>query len=119
MKTETGDRTLKAINQYSGTQQYHNIMNTQVTDGIIYVCENGYSRVITDAVVILRMHKKVKGQEFVSVDLKVNEKNKTAKVVYSDGNNNILYTQKYDYTDAKTEFKMFYTNGVLMLAGEY
>jgi hypothetical protein len=36
-----------------------------------------------------------------------------------DGNGNMLYTQDYDYTDAKRELKLYYTDGVILLPGEY
>jgi hypothetical protein len=79
---------------------------------------NGYSWLVTDACVILNGHKKVRNEEFVAVKLQL-PGDGTNKVVYDDGNGNVLYTQKYELTNAKMEFTMYYTDGVLMLSGEY
>ena len=40
-------------------------------------------------------------------------------MVVNEGNDKRLYTQEYDYTDAKQELTLFFTDGVLMLSGEY
>lgn len=37
----------------------------------------------------------------------------------TDGNDNVLYRQNYDYTDAKRDLTLFYADNVLMLSGEY
>lgn len=109
------DLQLKELELHSGTSAYHNIMGIDVTDGVIYTMKNGYSWFITDAISILRL--KLKGQEFVSVKLKVN--NEEAVVIYDDGNGNVLHKQEYKYTDAKKDVTLFYTNDVLMLSNEY
>lgn len=109
---------LKELDMFTGTEQYHNIdfmRRIKGTDGIAYVMEKGYSWVVTDALIILNM--KLRDQEFVVIELEI--KDKTADIIYSDGNGNQLYKQHYKYTDAKTNFKMYYTNDVLMLASEY
>ena len=116
-ETKTDDLNLTDLGHYHGTEQYHNVMGTQVTDGIAYVMSNGYSWVITDAVAVLRYEKKVAAEEFVCVILKVTKN--TAVITYEDGNGEVLFKQEYNYTDAKRDLKLFYTNKVLMLAGEY
>ena len=80
--------------------------------------ENKYSWVVTDACVLLKLNKKLKTQEFVSVKLKVLP-DKKAVITYGDGNNKILFKQEYNYTDALVDLTLFYTNNVLMLASEY
>ena len=110
------DLELKQINQYYGTENYYNVMGVNATDGIAYIMENGYSWVVTDAVVICKM--KLKNEPFISIKLKLKEDNK-AEIVYTDGNDKILYTQKYDYTNVKKELNIFVTDNVIMLSGEY
>lgn len=117
MAGEKDDLELKKLGNFYGTTQYHNIMGNNCTDGIAYVFENGYGWVVTDALVILRMKEEVKKEEFVAVKLKVDDGK--AKITYEDGNENVLYEQKYDFTDAKKDLTLFYTNGVLMLCSEY
>ena len=90
------DLTLSRLTQYSGTEKYTNVLGHNVTDGIVYVMENGYSWIVTD---------------FLSLVM--------PNCPINDGNEKVLYTQKYEYTDAKKEFLMYYIDGVLLLSGEY
>lgn len=113
------DLELKEIGNFTGTEAYQKIwMGVIGTDGIAYVMRNGYSWAVTDACVILKREPKVMSEEFVVVKLRLLP-DKKAEIVYDDGNGNILYTQKYEYTTAKRELRMYYTDGVLMLSGEY
>lgn len=108
---------LPELNSFSGSSKYFNVMNVKVTEGVKYLMLNGYSWLVTDAIVILRMKPKVTREEFVVIQLKL--KDGEGIVKYGDGNGNSLFSQKYLYTDAQTEVKLFYTDGVLMLSGEY
>jgi hypothetical protein len=112
------DKNLTQIDQFYGTTQYYNVMGTRVTDGVKYLMDNGYSWSVTDAVGVLQAEPKVMGEEFVSIKLK---RNATGGCVirYEDGNEKLLYQQKYDYTDAKVDVQMFYENGVLLLPSEH
>ena len=63
---------------------------------------------------------KIKQEEFLVIKLNVDLNTHQAILRITDGNKRVLYTQNYEYTDAKTgELTLFYTNGVLMYAGEY
>jgi hypothetical protein len=63
------------------------------------------------------MHPKLRGQQFVTIALSLDAD--SATVSYTDGNDKVLYRQSYEVTDARKEFTMYYTGGVLMLAQEY
>lgn len=108
---------LPDLDQFTGTEQYHNVMGVQVTDGVAYVMQSGYSWAVTDAITLLKMLPKLRGQEFVAIKLKLHEKGAT--ITYDDGNGKILHKQMYEWTNARKEFTMFYTGGVLLLSGEY
>ena len=112
------DRMLTNLDQFYGTTQYYNVMGANVTDGVKYVMDNGYSWFVTDAIVAMRMLPELKREEFLVVELKLPGSNK-AQMVISDGNENVLYTQDYGYTDAKRELKLYYTNNVVLLPSEY
>ena len=112
------DLELKEIRQYHGTAQYWDVMGANVTDGVKYVMDNGYAWVITDAVAILRMVKKVANQPFVVIQSKL-EKDDAVSISYSDGNGNELYKQNYSWSNAKAEIKLYYSDKVLMLTGEW
>lgn len=115
MAEKSEARDLPGLEQFYGTEQYHNVMGVNVTDGIMYIMENGYSWFVTDMLVILKM--KLKDAEFCSVKLKLSDGG--AKAIIDDGNDNVLYTQDYELTDAERELTLFFTDGVLMLSGEY
>lgn len=113
---EKDDLELKDLGQYYGTQGYAGVLGVNVTDGVQYIMNNGYSWFVTDMIAVLRT--KIK-ELFCSVKLKVDKEKKTAVATIDDGNGKILYTQEYDYTDAKRDLHLFFTNNVLMLSGEY
>ena len=109
------DKSLKEIGNFRGTEQYHNIMGADVTDGVVYVMNNGYGWVITDALVICKM--KLKDHPFIAIELK--QKDGKAKIVYTDGNGKELYKQEYEYTDATQDLSLYFIDGVMLLTGEY
>lgn len=115
----TDDLTLKDLNQYYGTEGYYNVMGVKVTDGINYIIQNGYSWFVTDFIsLVITKHESIKDEEFLSVKLKL-EGDKQGFMIVTDGNEKQLYNQYYQYTDAKINLNLFYTDGVLMLSGEY
>jgi hypothetical protein len=113
----TEDLMLEEVEQFIRTENYYNVIGVNCTDGVAYLMQNGYSWVVTDAIVICRMNKKVKAQEFVAIKLIV--KDGKATIRYEDGNNNLLFSQKYSMTSAKKDLTLFYIGGVLMLNSEY
>jgi Family of unknown function (DUF6876) len=113
------DLELKGLDGFCGSEHYYRLMGgINATDGVHYIMENGYSWVVSDAAAILRMEQKVRGQDFVVIRLKLLPEGK-AKVVYEDGNDNVLFEQNYDWTDAKRELELFFADDVIMLASEY
>ena len=124
----TDDLTLSNLHFFNGTTQYHKIplfSFANLTDGVIYAAQNGYRWFITDALSVIACDKKIREESFLSINLKLFENkdsmtdSKKAKMIITDGNNKTLYTQNYNYTSAKKELQLFYTNNVLMLSGEY
>jgi hypothetical protein len=119
--TEQIDLDLKEIDRFYGTMQYYDVMGVNVTDGIRYVMDNGYSWLVTDAIAVFKACKEVMGEEFVSVELKVGREGAPAVVVYSDGNKRTLYEQAYRWTDARVGVKFWYDrlSNVICLPSEY
>lgn len=109
------DLELKSLGQFTGTQNYYNIMGVKVTDGVKYIMDNGYSWFVTDAIAVIKT--KLKNQEFLSIKLILDDGK--AKMVITNGNENVLYKQEYKWTDAKVEVELFYTNEILLLSREY
>jgi hypothetical protein len=112
------DLMLSELGRYYGTEQWHRIApyRSSITDGIVYLMTNGYSWFVTDMLAVIET--KLKGEEFLSVKLKVCAGN-GATATIDDGNGKVLYEQHYTLTDAKVDLLLFYTNNVLMLSGEY
>lgn len=120
---EKPDLELKELGFYHGTTKYYRIsplFRTYVTDGIIYIMENGYSWFVTDALSIIE--RKLKNRDsFYSVNLvKEYYKGKSTWTMrITNGANKTYHIQRYTWSDAKRELKLFHMNGVLMLSGEY
>lgn len=112
------DLSLGSIENFRGTEQYHNVMGINVTDGVAYVMENGYSWFVTDFLsLIATNHKNLKEEEFLSIRLVLD--GSKGKMVVTDGNEKELYTQEYKYTNAEKELWLYFTDGVLLLSQEY
>ncbi len=119
MKTE--DLELKGLGQFIGTEHYYKVFGVYVTDGVKYIMENGYRWLVTDAIAVIKYQKQVKKylekDRFLSIKLHLLEDYK-ARVTF-ENNDKIIYTQNYDFTDAKREITLFYVDNVLMLNSEY
>ena len=109
------DLELKELEQFIGTEAYYNVMSVNVTDGVAYIMNNGYSWFVTDAIDVIIT--KLKDEEFLSINLKLD--GDKADMLITDGNEKELYSQHYEWTNIKRNIKLFYTNKVLMLTGEY
>jgi hypothetical protein len=114
------DLELSELGYFTGTEEYHSLGkmfgDAVVTDGVKYVMDNGYSWAVTDAMSVIKL--KLSKELFIALKLRLGESN-TAKMILTDGNEKILYEQKYEYTDAKRDLTLFFTNNVLMLSSEY
>ena len=80
--------------------------------------ENGYAWFVTDFLALIASKHEISKQPFLHIKLRLLSDYKAIMEV-SDGNTNILYTQKYVYTNAEREFGMYFTDNVLLLEGEY
>lgn len=111
---EKPDLELKALGQFSGTPEY-------LTDGVDYIMRNGYSYLITDILALIPFKSRLRIEPFLAITYAVDLEKHTGEFVITDGNKHKLYSQKYGYTNAKIKepLKMFLTDRVLMLAGEY
>jgi hypothetical protein len=114
---ETTDLELKALDQFYGSQNwYKGYLGVLLTDGIKYISDNGYGWLVSDVSVIAK--KLEKKEPFLSIRLLLENENK-ARIEITDGNDRVLYTQKLEYTDAKRELSLYFTDNILMLAREY
>lgn len=114
------DLELSELGYFTGTEKYHRIGaifgDAMATDGVKYIMDNGYSWFVTDALSVIKL--KIKNEPFISIKLKLSEEKK-AKMLITDGNKKILYTQDYEYTDAKQEINLYFIDNVMLLSSEY
>lgn len=112
------------LSGFIGSQNYYKgFLNVKLTDGAYYLIENNCSWLISDICVIVKMEKNVSKEEFVYIKV-TKDTDTTASVVYTDGNDKILYKQNYQYTDIwqyvdHNIIQFYYTDNVLMLSTEY
>jgi len=112
---------------FCGTESFYKIplLNTVITDGIQYLADKANCFwLVTDASVIAKSL--MDRSPFVTVDFKklspeMQEALGYAAIIeYSDGNDTILETHKYQITDFPlAEIRLFFTNNTLMLPSEY
>ena len=117
-KTEQPDLHLKELPYFTCTEHHWKNMWGTYTDGVRYIAQNGYAWLLSDAQIVIRMKPKLRREPFLVIELKVNLEEHTAKMIITDGNNNTLYRQQYNYTDAKRNIKLYYENGVMLLPSE-
>jgi hypothetical protein len=87
------------------------------TEGVKYLGANGASWLVTDILCFLNSLKKLQGQEFLHIVLKVADGKGT--LTFDDGNDNVLFTNKYEYTDFPLDKVSFYCEyDTLMLVSE-
>ena len=114
----TADLYLKELEQFTGTTEYYDFFKLKLTEGVRYVVKNGYTWFVSDAAIKILFDPKLKNQDFLVIRLKL-LKGEKAEMIIDDGNDNLLYRQYYDLTDAKRDIKLYYADGVLMLPNEY
>jgi len=117
METET-DLGLKGLGSFIGTQNYYAALGANVTDGVKYIMDNGYAWLVTDSLAVIKCRADLREQPFLVVRL-TRTGDQEADLTIDDGNENVLYTQHYDYTDARRDVKLYFADNVLMLSNEY
>ena len=113
------DLELKDLGQYYGTTQYYNVMGVNITDGVEYIMKNGYSWFVTDflSIAMFKIKKEWKDESFICIKLKLD--GDKGLMLVTDGNENELYKQKYEFTNAKQELTLYLCDNVLLLSQEY
>lgn len=116
------DLKLRGLNSFIGTTKYYRYHGVLLTDGVKYIMENGYSWFVTDAIIVIKMHKRIREylrhEDFLTIKL-TNLKDHECDMIITNGNDKVLYKHHYELTDAERELKLFFTGNVLMLASEY
>jgi len=119
------DLELKRLDSFYGSDRFYGFMGLFVTEGVKYVMDNGYGWLVSDIAVNIRFNPSLRryfrNDYFLVIRLTVDKENNTGVVTYEDGNDNIIYRQKYGYTDAKRNITLYYdaNSKTLCLSSEY
>ena len=100
------------------TEYNYGLSYASVTPGVKNLIDQGYHWFISDMDIASEFE--CKGEEFLVFKLITDLKKQTAVAYIEDGNENVLYKQKYYYTDSKMkEVKVWKTGKVILLPEEY
>jgi hypothetical protein len=111
------------LRQFTGSENwYRHGINRDVlfTDGAKYVADTAGAYWLLDIIAITQRHEKaLAGEGFQLWKLSVRE-NRSASLVCSDGNDNIVYAQNIECTDFPLDrFTFYFVNNVIHLPSEY
>ncbi|MFO0355750.1 MAG: DUF6876 family protein [Sphingobacteriaceae bacterium] len=125
MSKETPQEIERNLSYFTGTEEYHRFNgNILLTDGVKYMAEACQAFWFLDIIwSVLSTSKIINDYDRVFCKLEMTDED-TAIVTLDDGNKNILYFQRIDFTDFPLkEIKVFaFVNGeyrVLLLPSEY
>lgn len=110
------------LGNFYGTEGYTKYMfGLLLTDGVRFLAEQAECFWLIDVVASILHDPKVKAQDFLTIKFARNDdENGSGTFTADDGNGNIVYTQKFNFTTFPlSEIKMFLTSNVLMLTSEY
>lgn len=118
-------KTLDAteLAQFTGTENwYRHGINRKVlfTDGAKYVADQAGAYWLLDEIVIIQPYnRRVAAEPFQVWKLKVND-DATADLICEDGNNNVVYTKRIEFTDFPPEgITLWFTDNTILLPSEY
>ncbi|MEK7434183.1 MAG: DUF6876 family protein [Cyanobacteriota bacterium] len=109
------------IRSFCGTDKWYQLYpNVLATDGIKFIFDTAQAYWIGDIVFSIQSYPKVKSEVFQFYELLVDLESSTGEIKVTDGNENIIYSQKIQYTDFPLpKFSFYYTNDVILLPSEY
>ena len=123
MATETKKTLNEAdLANFTGSEQWyrHFLGKSLFTDGVKYVADQAGAYWLLDEIAINQTRAKVRAEEFQVWVLKVDLEKHKAVLTCDDGNGNVVFTKRIDYTDFPlAEIKFYYTDGTLLLPSEY
>ena len=121
----TTNKTLNTADlaQFTGSENwYRHGINRRVlfTDGAKYVADQAGAYWLLDEIAIIQPYNlRVAAEEFQVWKLTVNA-DQTAVLTCEDGNDNVVYTKKIEYTDFPPDgITLYFTNNTILLPREY
>jgi hypothetical protein len=111
------------LRQFTGSETWYRhalVPNVVYTDGAKYVAEEGGGYWLLDTIAFSQRYEKAVAAEAFQVwTLKVRE-DRTASLVCSDGNDNVVYKQDIPFTDFPLdEITLWFADNTIFLPSEY
>lgn len=115
------DEIRKELAFFTGSEEFYKAYpKVLITEGVKFLADRAECYWIIDLIFSYQSIKKIKDEAFQVYDLKVNLEEKSAIMVCTDGNENILYEQRIPFTTFPIEsIKLYFTNEVVLLPSEY
>jgi hypothetical protein len=114
--------TAADLRQFTGTGQWfrHGLMRKIVyTEGVQYVADNAGAYWLIDKVATLQLEPKVRAEDWQSWKLTVDDK-QAAMLTCDDGNGNIVYSERIDWTDFPLDqIELWVEGNVILLPSEH
>ena len=107
--------------QFTGSEQWYRhglVRKVLYTDGAQYVAETAGAYWLLDEIAFAQAEPTVAVEEFQLWKLKVNA-GQTAILTCDDGNGNVVYIKRIEFTDFPLdEITLYFTNNVILLPSE-
>jgi hypothetical protein len=125
MTTET--ETKKTLREadlatFTGSETWyqHWLGKSLYTDGVKFVADRAGAYWLLDEIVTNQTQPKIKGEGFQVWTLKVDPEKHKAVLTCDDGNGNVVFTKRIEFTDFPLrEIKLYCTDGTILLPSEY
>jgi hypothetical protein len=123
METETK----KILNEsdlanFTGSENWfkHWLGKVLFTDGVKFIADSAGAYWLIDEIAINQTRPKVRAEEFQVWVLKVDLEKRKGLLSCDDGNGNLVFTKRIEYTDFPLpEIRFYCTDGVILLPSEY
>ena len=123
----TNTETKKALDEgdlgnFTGSEMWyrHWLGKSLYTDGAKYVADRGGAYWLLDEIAINQTRAKVKAEEFQVWTLKVDLEKRKGVLTCDDGDGNVVFTKRIEFTDFPlAEIKLYYADNTILLPSEY
>jgi hypothetical protein len=107
---------------FTGSENWyrHWLGKVLFTDGVKHVADQAGAYWLIDEIAISQTRPKVRAEEFQVWTLKVDLEKRKAVLSCDDGNGNVVFTKRIEFTDFPlVEIKFYYADGTILLPSEY
>lgn len=121
-ETETKKLTEADLANFTGSGKWyrHWLGKSLYTDGAKYVADQAGAYWLLDDIAVSQTRPKVRAEEFQVWTLTVELEKHKATLKCDDGNGNVVFSKRIEFTDFPLpEIKFYYADGTILLPNEY